>query len=232
MEGASTYYYHNDHLGTPQKMTDSSGTVVWAADYKPFGEATITVSTITNNLRYPGQYFDQETGLHYNYYRDYNPVIDRYIEGDPIGLRGGLNLYLYAGANSLRFTDPRGLLLGGNNATIGPPPPSPPPPGPPSPPTSCIGGCHPGLVPGPPPAGLSQCFLDAASSFGKCALASFIIMDVPVSIAIVGCMLTGPGAEFCITTVLVVFEPTELVVLSACAADAYSKYNNCKGCKK
>ena len=51
-------------------MTASSGTVVWAADYKPFGEATVTVSTITNNLRFPGQYFDAETGLHYNYMRD------------------------------------------------------------------------------------------------------------------------------------------------------------------
>jgi RHS repeat-associated protein len=65
-------------------MTDSSGTVVWAADYKPFGEAAITVSTITNNLRFPGQYFDTETGLHYNYYRDYSPIIGRYIEADPI----------------------------------------------------------------------------------------------------------------------------------------------------
>ncbi len=54
---------HNDHLGTPQKMTDASGTVVWAADYKPLGEATITVSTITNNLRFPGQYYDVEAGL-------------------------------------------------------------------------------------------------------------------------------------------------------------------------
>ena len=68
--GANTYYYHNDHLGTPQKMTDSSGTVVWAADYKPFGEATITVGTITNNLRGIGQYFDAETGTIYNYLRD------------------------------------------------------------------------------------------------------------------------------------------------------------------
>ena len=86
MEGANTYYYHNDHLATPQKMTDASGAVVWSADYKPFGEATITISTITNNLRFPGQYFDAETGLNYNYFRDYNPVIGRYIEADPIGL--------------------------------------------------------------------------------------------------------------------------------------------------
>ncbi len=67
-------------------MTDASGTVVWAADYKPFGEATITVSTITNNLRFPGQYYDAETGLHYNYFRDHNPIIGKYIEPDRINL--------------------------------------------------------------------------------------------------------------------------------------------------
>jgi len=148
IEGANTYFYHNDHLATPQKMTDSSGTVVWSADYKPFGEATVTVSTITNNLRFPGQYYDQETGLHYNYYRDYNPALDRYIQADPIGQRGGLNLYLYVAANSLRFTDRRGLLLGGPGATIGNPPGLPgttigPPPGP-------VIGPQPPPPPGPP----------------------------------------------------------------------------------
>ena len=100
---------HNDHLGTPQKMTDSTGTVVWAADYKPFGEATISMNTITNNLRFPGQYFDAETGLNYNYFRDYNPRLGRYIEADPIGLNGGINKYLYVFNNSLRNQDPSGL---------------------------------------------------------------------------------------------------------------------------
>ena len=109
IEGVNTYYYHNDHLATPQKMTDSSGTVVWAADYKPFGEATVTVSTITNNLRFPGQYYDAETGTLYNYFRDYNPVTGKYIESDPIGLRGGINLYVYVGNNPLSFVDPYGL---------------------------------------------------------------------------------------------------------------------------
>jgi RHS repeat-associated protein len=90
-------------------MTDSSGAVVWSADYKPFGEATITVSTITNNLRFPGQYYDAETGLNYNYWRDYNPVIGRYVESDPIGIQQGSNhLYVYAENNPLLKTDPRG----------------------------------------------------------------------------------------------------------------------------
>ena len=91
-------------------MTDGSGVVVWSADYKPFGEATITVSTITNNLRFPGQYFDAETGTLYNYFRDYNPAIGRYIESDPLGIRGGMNhLNVYADNNPINFTDPDGL---------------------------------------------------------------------------------------------------------------------------
>jgi RHS repeat-associated protein len=110
IEGANTYYYHNDHLATPQKMTDSTGTVVWSADYKPFGEATVTVSTITNNLRFPGQYFDGETGLNYNYYRDYNPAIGRYMEADPIGLDGGINPFTYVANKVVRWVDPLGLF--------------------------------------------------------------------------------------------------------------------------
>jgi RHS repeat-associated protein len=65
-------------------MTDAFGTVVWSADYKPFGEATVTVSTITNNLRFPGQYHDTETGLYQKGFRDYNPVIKKYPESDPL----------------------------------------------------------------------------------------------------------------------------------------------------
>ena len=78
------YYYLNDHLGTPQLMVDSTGTVVWEARYKPFGEAQVhSSSAVVNNFRFPGQYYDQETGLHYNYHRDYHPGIGRYVEPDP-----------------------------------------------------------------------------------------------------------------------------------------------------
>jgi len=106
---AQIYYYHVDHLGTPQAMTNSSAAVVWKADYEPFGKATIKVSTIENNLRLPGQYYDRETGLHYNYFRDYDPTTGRYLETDLIELRGGLNLYSYVGGNPLSFVDPHGL---------------------------------------------------------------------------------------------------------------------------
>jgi RHS repeat-associated protein len=57
----------------------------------------------------PGQYFDEETGLHYNYFRDYDPLTGRYVHSDPIGLEGGLNPYLYAEGDPLRYSDPLGL---------------------------------------------------------------------------------------------------------------------------
>jgi len=110
--GSQCGMIHNDHLATPQKMTDGTGVVRWSADYKPFGEATIdqSVSTITNNLRLPGQYFDVETGNHYNYFRDYNPVIGRYIEADPIGIAEGENhLYSYVKSSPIIISDPLGL---------------------------------------------------------------------------------------------------------------------------
>ncbi len=106
---AATYYYHNDHLGTPQVLTDENREVVWRAEYEPFGEATETLSIVEQNLRFPGQYFDRETGLHYNYFRDYDPRIGRYVQSDPIGLAGGLNAYTYVLNNPLRYIDPLGL---------------------------------------------------------------------------------------------------------------------------
>jgi len=75
------YYFINDHLGTPQKIIDENNEIVWEADYKPFGETSITVNTIENNFRFPGQYYDEETCLHYNWHRYYEPGIGRYLRG-------------------------------------------------------------------------------------------------------------------------------------------------------
>ena len=74
-------FIHTDHLGTPQIITDQSQTTVWEATYTPFGEATITTELITNNLRGIGQYFDVETGLHYNYFRYLDLDIGRFRSG-------------------------------------------------------------------------------------------------------------------------------------------------------
>ncbi|MEP5568882.1 MAG: RHS repeat-associated core domain-containing protein [Halioglobus sp.] len=103
------FYIHADHLGTPQSLTDTSRNIVWNANYQPFGEAEVDIATIVSNLRFPGQYYDQETGLHQNYFRDYDPALGRYIQSDPIGLSGGINPYTYAYLNSLINTDPFGL---------------------------------------------------------------------------------------------------------------------------
>ncbi len=102
---AGIFYYHLDHLGTPQVLTDKTGTVVWSAQYAAFGLASVGVEQVVNNLRFPGQYFDVETGLHYNYFRYYDSTIGRYITSDPIGLKGGLNTYGYAVENPIRFFD-------------------------------------------------------------------------------------------------------------------------------
>jgi RHS repeat-associated protein len=110
-EGAGTYYFQNDHLGTSQKLIDQSGHVVWSAKAEAFGSTTVDpASTITNSLRFAGQYYDAETGLHYNWNRYYDPKLGRYISSDPIGLGAGLNLYGYVAANPVRNFDPYGLL--------------------------------------------------------------------------------------------------------------------------
>ncbi|MEQ8939318.1 MAG: RHS repeat-associated core domain-containing protein, partial [Gammaproteobacteria bacterium] len=103
------YYIHNDHLGTPQLITDSFQNTVWQADYNPFGEVDITTELVSNNIRFPGQYYDEETGLHYNYFRYYEPEIGRYITSDPIGLEAGTNTYSYVDSNPLKWIDPTGL---------------------------------------------------------------------------------------------------------------------------
>ena len=97
---------YTEHLGV-----FDDGVVVWQAAYLPYGEAQIQTNTVVNNLRFPGQYFDAETGLQYNWNRYYDPETGRYISADPIGLAGGLNLYAYVGGNPVNWTDPEGLFV-------------------------------------------------------------------------------------------------------------------------
>jgi RHS repeat-associated protein len=110
---SSTWYYVNpDHLGTPHTITDGTGNPVWSWDRDPFGNNQPT-GTLTYNLRFPGQYYDAETGLHHNGFRDYDPMLGRYIESDPIGLGGGLNTYAYVGGNTVNSVDTLGMAENG-----------------------------------------------------------------------------------------------------------------------
>jgi RHS repeat-associated protein len=139
-------YYHHDHLQTPIQATDKAGNIVWAASYDAFGKATIITPaatadkpTIESNLRLPGQYEDQETGLHYNYFRYMDTQTGRYITQDPIGLAAGVNRFAYVNGNPVNWIDPEGLMGGsGSGAGQRPPKPCQCPTPPKAPPGACI----------------------------------------------------------------------------------------------
>jgi RHS repeat-associated protein len=78
------YFVHADHLERPLKMTDGTEAVVWDAVYNPFGDVNAITGSVANNLRFPGQYFLIESGLHYNWHRHYDPTVGRYTQPDPI----------------------------------------------------------------------------------------------------------------------------------------------------
>jgi RHS repeat-associated protein len=107
-------FYQCDHLGTPQELTDMNGEIAWAADYKAWGYAYDALSKagrqagLKQPLRFQGQYYDHETGLHYNRHRYYDPHSGRFVSKDPIGLAGGWNLHKYT-HNPTHWVDPLGL---------------------------------------------------------------------------------------------------------------------------
>jgi RHS repeat-associated protein len=126
--GTKHYAIQSVHLNTPRRLIQSDGQVAWQWAYSAFGEeqptvaknrfanlalnqafGSSTVPAVTFNLRYPGQYFDQESNLHYNGHRSYCANCGRYTQSDPIDLQGGWNRFSYVGQNPLSFTDPFGL---------------------------------------------------------------------------------------------------------------------------
>ena len=123
---AQMYFIHTDHLNTPRAIYNQSQQLVWRWDQTdPFGgtppnENPSGLGGFTCNLRFPGQYFDKETNLHYNYFRDYEPGIGRYIQSDPIGLEGGVITYTYA-FDPLTQIDPLGLMGQGSGAAVAKP---------------------------------------------------------------------------------------------------------------
>ena len=116
------------YLNTPRLITNTDGIPVWTWDGEAFGntppQAEVTgAGPFTFNLRFPGQYYDAETNLNNNYFRDYDPSTGHYVESDPLGLRAGVSTFSYGGGNPTSYTDPFGLILNGmtfngNNITI------------------------------------------------------------------------------------------------------------------
>ena len=113
------YYIQSDHLGTPRRVIEPNTNTVrwhWPLAGEPFGDhapdedPNKSGTDFKLNLRFPGQYFDQETGTHYNYFRDYEPGTGRYVQSDPIGLMGGNNTFGYAEFNPTKLFDPFGLM--------------------------------------------------------------------------------------------------------------------------
>ena len=107
---ATTYYVHADHLNRPIAMTDASKAFVAQYTWLPFGELYSYTGTAGIDLRFPGQMFQHESGLLYNWFRQYDPTIGRYTQPDPLGLLDGLNRFAYVGNDPLQQVDPTGQL--------------------------------------------------------------------------------------------------------------------------
>jgi RHS repeat-associated protein len=114
--GIDVFYVHADQLGTPRIVTDAANNLRWRWPNDPFGtlaaeENPASLGVFTYNLRFPGQLFDGQAGLHQNYFRDYSPAIGRYTQSDPIGMGGGINPYAYVLNNPALLTDPQGEAI-------------------------------------------------------------------------------------------------------------------------
>jgi RHS repeat-associated protein len=105
------YFVHADHLDRPLKMTDGTEAVVWDAVYNPFGDVNAITGSAANNLRFPGQYFLIEAGLHYNWHRHYDPTLGRYTQPDSLEFADGPNLFAYAKSSPTLKTDPNGRQI-------------------------------------------------------------------------------------------------------------------------
>jgi RHS repeat-associated protein len=111
------YFVHADHLNTPRLVADATGTTVWRWDQgEPFGNNPADEDPDANSvafdlpLRLPGQRYDKETNLHYNYFRDYDPSLGRYLEADPLGVEDGVNPFAYVHSDPLYQVDEHGLF--------------------------------------------------------------------------------------------------------------------------
>ena len=107
------WFVHADHLARPIAMTDGSKAFVWQAVWKPFGEVYSITGAASLDARFPGQWFQIETGLAYNWHRHYDASLGRYTQADPLGFVDGPSRYAYTAGSPAMMTDPKGLELPG-----------------------------------------------------------------------------------------------------------------------
>ncbi|WP_281222260.1 RHS repeat-associated core domain-containing protein [Photobacterium sanguinicancri] len=107
VDSNTSYNVLSDHLSAPVALSNGND-LSWEVTRTPYGISNQTGSS-TLNISFPGQYIDLESGLHYNFFRNYDPVLAQYIERDPIGIVGGLNVFSYASSSPLNYIDPYGL---------------------------------------------------------------------------------------------------------------------------
>ena len=106
----ATYYVHADHLHRPIRMSNAAKSIVWSAEYQPWGAVQSLSGALTMDLRFPGQWFQLEAGLHYNWHRHYDASLGRYTQPDPLGFVDGPSVYGYAKGNPYRWVDLLGLF--------------------------------------------------------------------------------------------------------------------------
>jgi RHS repeat-associated protein len=105
----ATYFVHTDHLNRPVRMTNAAKAAVWQALWKPFGEVQAITGTASLDARFPGQWFQIESGLAYNWHRYYDATTGRYTQADPLGFVDGPGVFGYAGSAATMWADPFGL---------------------------------------------------------------------------------------------------------------------------
>ncbi len=105
-------YVHVDPLCRPVKMTANDKTPLWDASWTPWGTATSITGSESLNSRFPGQWYQLESGLNYNWHRHYDPTIGRYTQPDPLGFVDGSSLSDYVANQPAEFVDPSGRYIG------------------------------------------------------------------------------------------------------------------------
>ena len=147
--GGTSYYWTKDYLGSIREMANSTGAIIDQHTYDPYGRTSQLQGSVPSDFQYAGYYLHAPSGLDLTLNRFYNSVLGRWLNRDPIGESGGVNLYDYVGNNSISFLDPSGLgpfdtiyNTGHGGTNIAPPPPTPPAVPPPSSPPPDYSYCN------------------------------------------------------------------------------------------